>query len=94
MAELKDFGFKDQICRACASIPANISEGYERNTPREFIRFLNISKGSAGELKTYLYLAKEIGYLDQERYAEFLEETKEITAMLAGLIAYKRREGC
>lgn len=50
----KDFGLKDQIRRSAVSIPCNISEGYERKSNTEFIRFLYISKGSAGEVRTQL----------------------------------------
>jgi four helix bundle protein len=52
----KDFGFKDQIRRAAVSIASNIAEGKERETVAEFIRYLYIAKGSAGELKTQLLI--------------------------------------
>ena len=48
----RDFGFKDQISRAAVSIPSNIAEGAERNSPREFRQFLGYAKGSSGELRT------------------------------------------
>ena len=82
----RDFGFKDQICRAALSVPSNIAEGYERDSPGDFIRFLNIAKGSVGELRTQVYIAREIGYLDEFQAQGFLEKSKEISAMLAGLI--------
>ncbi len=56
----KDFGLKDQIRRCAVSIPSNIAEGYERKSNVEFIRFLYISKGSAGELRTQLYIAYDL----------------------------------
>ena len=59
-SECRDFGFKDQIFRAGLSVPSNTAEGYERNSPREFVRFLNIAKGSIGELRTQLYIAGEL----------------------------------
>jgi len=65
-SECKDFGFKDQICQAAVSIPSNVAEGYERNSPGDFTRFLNIAKGSAGELRTHLYIARELGYTQGE----------------------------
>ena len=54
--DLKDFGFKDQITRSALSIPSNIAEGYERNSNKEIANFLNYAKGSAGELRTQLYI--------------------------------------
>jgi four helix bundle protein len=48
----KDYGLKDQIQRASASVPSNISEGYKRQTKEEFSQFLYIAKGSCGEVRT------------------------------------------
>ena len=81
-----DYTFKNQICRASLSIPSNIAEGYERNTTKEFIRFLNIAKGSCGELRTQLYIAKDLEYLNPQIAEEFLKETRSTAAMLSGLI--------
>lgn len=82
----RDYGFKDQIGRAALSIPSNIAEGYERNSSKEFARFLGIAKGSCGELRTQLYIGAEIGLLERTRAAKFVEETGEISRMLQGLI--------
>ena len=54
LANLKDFGFKDQITRSGLSIPSNIAEGSERETDKERANFLNYAKGSAGELRTQI----------------------------------------
>ena len=58
-AELKDYGFRDQITRASLSVPSNIAEGYERNSDKEMANFLNYAKGSAGELRTQIYILWE-----------------------------------
>ena len=79
-------GFKDQLGRSALSIPANIAEGYERNSSREFARFLKIAKGSCGELRTQLYIGKESGLLDKPQATEFIQEAGEISKMLQGLI--------
>ena len=55
-----DYGFRDKICRASVSIPSNIAEGYERQSNKEYIHFLYISKGSTGEVRTQLEIAKSI----------------------------------
>ena len=85
-AELRDYGFKDQITRAGLSIPSNIAEGYERNSNKEIANFLNYAKGSAGELRTQLYIAIEINYLDRDTGLKWIHETEEISKMLHGLI--------
>lgn len=67
----RDFGLRDQIRRSAVSIPSNISEGKERETLRELIRYLYIAKGSAAELKTQLYIAQRVGYLESDTYLDF-----------------------
>ena len=59
----RDFGFKDQIQRAGVSVRNNIAEGFERRSDQDFARFLDIAKGSNGEVRSMLYLAEDRGYL-------------------------------
>lgn len=59
----RDFGFRDQIQRCAVSVMNNIAEGFERRTDQDFARFLNIAKGSNGELRSMLYLAEDRQYL-------------------------------
>lgn len=84
----KDFGLKDQIRRSAVSIPSNIAEGYERKSNAEFIRFLYISKGSAGELRTQLYLASDLNYIDEETLNKLLNKVEIISKSLSGFIKY------
>lgn len=86
MAELKDFGFRDQITRAGLSIPSNIAEGHERNSDKELANFLNYAKGSAGELRTQIYIGIDIGYIKNEIGNGWIDECEEISKMLHGLI--------
>jgi len=90
MSDCKDFGFKDQIRRSAISIPSNISEGYERQTNKEFIQFLFIARGSCGELRTQLYLAKELNYITKNDFTTLLESTKHLSAMLNSLIKVRK----
>lgn len=84
----KDFSFIDQIRRSSVSIPCNIAEGYERKSNTEFIRFLYISKGSAGELRTQLYLANDLGYVDDTEFSALMEMAVCISKGLSGFIKY------
>ncbi len=82
----KDFGLKDQMTRAAVSIASNIAEGAERGSNAEFIRFLHISKGSAAELRTQIYIASRIGLLDESLSRNLIEDLKQISARLHALI--------
>lgn len=90
LADLRDFGFRDQITRAGLSIPSNIAEGYERESAREIANFLNYAKGSAGELRTQIYIGMDIGYLDRDQGKQWLSEAEEISKMLHALISTVR----
>ncbi|MDR0206178.1 MAG: four helix bundle protein [Bacteroidales bacterium] len=90
MRDCRDFGFRDQIQRAAVSIPSNISEEFERQTNKEFIQFLYIAKGSCGELRTQLYLAKELGYIEKPDFDTLLDNAKHISAMIFNLIQYRK----
>jgi four helix bundle protein len=92
LADLRDFGFRDQITRTSLSIPSNIAEGIERESARDTIRFLYIAKGSAGELRTQIYIGIDIGYIPQAVGRVWLNETRELSAMLIGLIKHIRRD--
>jgi len=82
----KDFGFRDQIQRTSVSIMNNIAEGFERRTNNEFKHFLFIAKGSCGELRSMLYLAKETGKISETDFIKFYNSSVEISKMLSGFI--------
>lgn len=86
LADLKDYGFRDQITRAGLSIPSNIAEGHERESSKEMANFMNYAKGSAGELRTQLYIGMDIGYIESEQGKHWLNDAEEISKMLHGLI--------
>lgn len=64
---------------------SNIAEGFDRNSRAEFARFLAIARGSAGEVRSQLYLAQELGYIDDTTARALLRDCNEITSMLIGL---------
>ena len=86
LAELRDFGFRDQITRSGLSIPSNIAEGYERNSDKELALFLNYAKGSAGELRTQIYIGMDIGYINRDTGKVWLQEAEEISRMLHAML--------
>ena len=81
----KNFTLKDQIGRASLSIPCNIAEASERGSTRDFAHFLNFSKGSCGELRTQVYIARKLKLLGKPDFDHFVAETKDISKMLEAL---------
>ena len=73
----RDFGFRDQIQRSAVSVMNNIAEGFERKTDAEFARFLDIAKGSNGEVRSMLYLAEDRNYLSPTA-AESMRSSSEL----------------
>lgn len=89
---IKDFGFRDQIARSLLSIPSNIAEGEERGTIKENVQFLIYARGSCGELRTQKYIGSEIRYIENDIASYWIQETKEIAAMIVVLIKSKKSE--
>ncbi len=83
---LKDFTFKDQICRAAVSISNNIAEGFDRKTAKEFSYFLYVALGSSSEVKSMLYLSKKLGYISSEDQDSLVNACSEISKVITGLI--------
>lgn len=81
----RDFGLTKQIQRAAVSVMANIAEGFDRNRPIEFARFLDIAKGSCAEVKSHLYVAHDVGYIERSQLSKLLDLTDETARVIAGL---------
>lgn len=86
MAACKDYGFKDQIQRAAVSIMNNIAEGSESGSDPKFVNFLNIAKGSCGEVRSMLYLCEDFGYCSPETRTELQLQLKKISTGIVRLI--------
>jgi len=84
--KLKDFSFKDQICRATISVSNNIAEGFDRQSSKEFTRFLFYALGSCSEIKSMIYLAFRLNYCDQATHQSLLQKVIEISRIIQGLI--------
>ena len=78
-----DFGLKDQLRRAAVSISANIAEGFERRSRSEYLNFLNIAKGSAGEVRSLLEVAARVGYIGEERLTDLRDKSRFLSGSIA-----------
>jgi len=84
----RDYGLKDQARRAAVSVMANIAEGYERDSKMEFMRFLRISKGSCGELRSHLTIAQDLGYLGEQSAVELRKRAEILSRRISRFIRY------
>jgi four helix bundle protein len=80
------YGLILQMRKSAISIPSNIAEGYGRNSTHDYLRFLNISKGSLYELETQLLIACNLKFIPPQRYNTLNEICREIEGMLSSLI--------
>ena len=83
---LNEFGFRDQITSAGLAIPSFIAQGYQAWSQKELLDFLNYAKGSTGELRSHLFIAMDIGYIDRESGTRWVKEAEEIARMLDKLM--------
>jgi four helix bundle protein len=86
-----DFGLRDQLRKAALSISNNIAEGFERETKKELIRFLYISKGSSGESRNMFNFLRAIEFINEENFYEYREDILEISKQLANYIKYLKK---
>ena len=84
----QDFGLRDQIRRASVSIMANIAEGFGRGGNRQFAQFLSYARASALEVQSHLYIAHDVGYLDEESFGALVARCSDIIALISGLMRY------
>jgi four helix bundle protein len=82
------FGLVAQIRRAAVSIPANVAEGAARRSPREFIRFLLVARGSAMELRVLLDIAHRVRLLRDEPFQAGIAMIDRVVSLLNGLIRH------
>lgn len=87
----KDYSLVEQIRRASVSAMSNIVEGFERGLNTEFIQFLYIAKGSAGEVRTQLYVALDQGYIANDDFKTGNKLCIDIASQISGFIKYLKR---
>lgn len=88
LIDFRNYELFKQTDRSAGSIMDNITGGFERDGNKEFIRFLAISKGSAGELRSQLYRALDRELIGQKEFEELKDESKLIAAKLSKFISY------
>ncbi len=76
---------KNQICKAALSVPSNIAEGFERDRLKEFHQFLSVAKASCAEVRSDLYVAFDIGYIDEHQLTSLLAQSQEVGRIVGGL---------
>ncbi len=87
----KDYDLKRQIRRASISVSSNIAEGFERNTDKEFIQFLYYAKGSAGEVRSQLFLSLDLNYIKKDDFDKLYNQITGISKMISGMIKYLKK---
>ena len=88
----KDYGLNGQIQRAAVSIMSNIAEGFERGGRGEFHQFLSTAKASCAEVRSQLYVALDVGYLDKAAFDRLIEQAEEVARIVGGLRASVQRQ--
>ena len=89
--KVNDYSFNDQLKRASVSIMNNIAEGFERGNNKEFLVFLGVAKGSAGEVRSQLHTAYDVSHLSEEQYSSLLKLSEEVSRLITGLIVSLRK---
>jgi len=92
--ELKrDFALRDQMRRAALSIPTNIAEGFDRTSRKEYLLFLNIPKGSAGEMRSLIRVALEVGFLETDTHDRLRNSAMTLSRFLSNQMKSIRNAG-
>jgi four helix bundle protein len=81
----RDFALCTQLRKSALSVPSNIAEGFERRRPNEFRQFLSVAKASCGELRSQLYTAYDVKYIDEPMLLAKLKQAEEVAKVIVGL---------
>ena len=84
----KDFGLRDQVRRAAVSVMSNIAEGFENQTQAQFVRYLKLAKGSAGEVRSQAYLSLDLQYIRPDEFRTLFDLADKPALQSARFIAY------
>jgi four helix bundle protein len=86
----RDFGLCTQLQRAAVSIMANIAEGFEHRSRKEFARFLALAAASCGEVRSHLYVALDAGYIDQPAFEQLVSLAEETSRLISSFLTSLR----
>jgi len=84
----RDYRLRDQVTDAAVSVMSNIAEGFSRQSNKEFIQFLYISKSSASEIQSIFYIALDLNYINKETFDKIYKQADKIAQINSGLIKY------
>jgi len=88
----KDYGLRNQLCRAAVSAMSNIAEGFARNTDKDFAHFLDVAKASAVEVQSLLYVALDVQYISDQQFRSLFQEADETIRLIGGFCAFLRNQ--
>ena len=91
MKDCRDYGLRNQMQDSAVSVPSNISEGFELQSNRAFVRHLYIAKGSAGELRTQMYVALNQNYIPDDKGKALITRLKILGAAIQRFIAIRKK---
>ena len=86
----QDYGLRNQICRAAVSSMSNIAEGFGRSSNKDFAHFLDMARGSTMETQSLLYVALDIGYINQATFDSLYKLAEETSSLIIGFSSYLR----
>lgn len=88
----RDFGLRDQICRAAVSTMSNVAEGFGRKTGKDFAHFLDLARGSALEVQSLLYVARDLNYIQPKEFDRLYALAEETISLIGGFTSYLRKQ--
>jgi four helix bundle protein len=91
-SKCRDLDFRSQIQRASVSVMNNIAEGFERRTKKDFAHFLDLAKGSAGEVRSMLYLGEDRKYIGEKSSGHLRSEYKDLSKSIGALASKLRSQ--
>lgn len=86
----KDWGLRNQLCRAAVSAMTNIAEGFARSTDKDFAHFLDVAKASAVEVQSLLYVALDVCYIDEQEFRTLFQQADETIRLIGGFCSFLR----